>query len=76
MILDITDTGIYDSQTGRFINADIFEAVTAIPNALTDKNLYAYCDNNPVMRQDGNLKSLVNQKHFLTNILKKLFLPD
>ena len=43
----------YDSQTGRFISADVFEAVTAIPNALTDKNLYAYCDNNPVMRQDN-----------------------
>ena len=42
----------YDSQTGRFISADVFETVTAIPNALTDKNLYAYCDNNPVMFTD------------------------
>lgn len=53
----------YDSQTGRFISADVFEAVTAIPNALTDKNLYAYCDNNPVMRIDDGgtfwLKALV-----------------
>ena len=46
----------YDSQTGRFISADVFEAVTAIPNALTDKNLYAYCDNNPVMRRDDGGK--------------------
>ena len=43
----------YDSFTGRFISADNFDTVCATPNALTDKNLYAYCDNNPVMRRDG-----------------------
>ena len=26
--------------------------ICASPNALTDKNLYSYCDNNPVMRRD------------------------
>lgn len=28
--------------------------VTATPMGLTDKNLYAYCDNNPIMRADTN----------------------
>ena len=31
---------------------DNIETVTASPMSLTDKNLYAYCDNNPVMRVD------------------------
>ena len=42
----------YDSFTGRFLSADKIDTVAATPNALTDKNLYAYCDNNPVMRRD------------------------
>ena len=28
--------------------------LTVSPISLTDKNLYAYCDNNPVMRKDDN----------------------
>ena len=42
----------YDSNTGRFISADDIGLVTESPKALTDKNLYAYCDNNPVTRMD------------------------
>ncbi len=42
----------YDPVTGRFLNADTTSVLTATPMALTDKNLYAYCDNNPVMRVD------------------------
>ena len=42
----------YDPNTGRFISADNEAVITATPDALTDKNLYAYCDNNPVMRRD------------------------
>ena len=42
----------YDPEIGRFINADTTDVLTATPMALTDKNLYAYCDNNPVMRED------------------------
>ena len=42
----------YSSYWGRFLNADDFTILTATPSALTDKNLYAYCDNNPVMRID------------------------
>ncbi len=45
-------TRYYDSNTGRFISPDDESVITATPNALTDKNLYAYCDNNPVMRGD------------------------
>ena len=42
----------YDSNTCRFISPDNAAVLTATPMALTDKNLYAYCDNNPVMRVD------------------------
>ena len=42
----------YDPEIGRFINADTIELVLASQTTLTDKNLYAYCDNNPVMRID------------------------
>ena len=42
----------YDPEVGRFISADTTDVLTASPSALTDKNLYAYCDNNPVMRKD------------------------
>ena len=42
----------YDCNTGRFISADYIDTIWATPQALTDKNLFAYCDNNPVMRRD------------------------
>ena len=45
-------TRYYDANTGRFISPDTESVITATPDALTDKNLYAYCDNNPVMRRD------------------------
>ena len=55
-----TETGFYYLQSryynptwGRFINADNSDVITATPDQLTDKNLYAYCDNNPIMRVDG-----------------------
>ena len=43
----------YDPYIGRFINADEAFIITATPYGLTDKNLFAYCDNNPVMRTDN-----------------------
>ena len=46
-------TRYYDPVVGRFINADNSAIITATPYALTDKNLFAYCDNNPVMRVDN-----------------------
>ena len=55
-----TETGLYyvssryyDPETCRFINADTTDLITATPMALTDKNLFAYCDNNPVVRKDS-----------------------
>ena len=44
----------YDAKVGRFISADEIAVITASPTALTDKNLYAYCDNNPITRGDGD----------------------
>ena len=44
----------YDPITCRFINADDISVIAASPASLTDKNLFAYCDNNPVMRVDKN----------------------
>ena len=43
----------YDPQVKRFITADSIDIIGATPDGLTDKNLYAYCDNNPVMRIDN-----------------------
>ena len=42
----------YDAKVCRFVNADDASTLTATPTGLTDKNLYSYCDNNPVMRKD------------------------
>ena len=56
-----TETGLYYLQSryynpewGRFLNADNMAVLSASPNHLTDKNLYAYCDNNPIIRKDGD----------------------
>jgi len=43
----------YDPVVGRFISADSTNTLMNTPMAYTDKNLYAYCDNNPVMRVDN-----------------------
>ena len=43
----------YDPEVGRFISADAFAVLGATPMDVTDKNLFAYCDNNPVMRIDN-----------------------
>lgn len=44
----------YNSVWARFINPDHAEVITATPAGLTDKNLFAYCDNNPITRVDGD----------------------
>ncbi len=41
----------YDPQTCRFINTDTTDILEA-KGDLYDKNLFAYCDNNPVARVD------------------------
>jgi len=42
----------YDAEIGRFISADSTSILIATPTKLTDKNLFAYCDNDPVNRKD------------------------
>jgi len=41
----------YDPDTGRFISQDSIDFI--VPNHLTGLNLYAYCNNNPVMYIDS-----------------------
>ena len=48
----------YNPVWGRFINADTPEIVVSSPGKVNwDKNLFAYCDNNPVNRQDNGGKA-------------------
>ena len=55
-----TETGLYYLSSryynpvwGRFVNADTAAVVAASPDkANGDKNLFAYCDNNPISRKD------------------------
>ena len=48
-----TGTRYYDPDVGRFISPDTIAVLTATPMGLTDKNLYAYCDNDPIVRADN-----------------------
>ena len=43
----------YDPETGRFVSADDVEFVGGSPIILTDRNLYVYCENNPIHKKDG-----------------------
>lgn len=43
----------YDPEVGSFVNPDTTDILGA-DSELYDKNLYAYCDNNPVMRMDSD----------------------
>ena len=45
------ETRYYDPETGRFISQDSIDFI--VPNHLTGLNLYAYCNNNPVMYIDS-----------------------
>lgn len=44
----------YDPAIGRFLNIDDPVVLKESPMVLTDKNLFAYCDNNPVTRTDDD----------------------
>ena len=46
----------YDPAVKRFINADgaAFATINPYSNGLTDKNYFAYCDNDPVSKSDDN----------------------
>ena len=43
---------LFFNKEAPFVNADDSGAIFAKPQELGSKNLYAYCDNNPVVRQD------------------------
>ncbi len=55
-------TRYYDPNIGRFLNADSTDFLTDSLTLLAEKNLFAYCDNNPIIRIDagGNLWSLIS----------------
>ena len=42
----------YDPITTRFISPDTVDVLTVSAASITDRNLYAYCDNNPIVRYD------------------------
>lgn len=42
----------YNQNWGRFLNADTCAMLTVSPISFIGKNLYAYCDNSPVLRHD------------------------
>lgn len=44
----------YDPQIKRFVSIDDTDVLFATAERLTDKNLFAYCDNNPVSRKDDS----------------------
>ena len=44
----------YDAETQRILNGDGLDTLTATLEDVTDKNLFAYCDNNPIMRLDND----------------------
>ena len=54
-----TETGLYylnsryyDPEIGRFVNADNADVLRDDPKTLLHNNLFAYCENNPVHRED------------------------
>ena len=42
----------YNPEVGRFLNTDTIDVIAVSPTELTDKNLFSYCDNNPIIRAD------------------------
>ena len=42
----------YDPTISRFISTDEYSVIVATPMSYTDKNMFAYCDSNPIMRTD------------------------
>ncbi len=57
----------YDPEVGRFVNADDTDVIFAKPQELGSKNLYAYCDNNPVVKK-------ITGENFLLQVLLVLLL--
>ena len=61
----------YDSQVGRFINADDVNVMAAMQKGLKGSNLFEYCENNSVNKIDANGKSATI---IITGIGIKIFL--
>ena len=61
------NTRYYDSNTGRFINAD--EVMSGVNGSLQGFNLYVYCFNNPIMHTDytGNWPSWKSIEKWVKN---------
>ena len=53
MRLYYVNSRYYDPAVKRFLNSDDDLLSATSPETLTDKNYFAYCDNNPVSRTDG-----------------------
>ena len=49
----------YDPSICRFISADQYELVGALSDTVGQLNLYAYCNNNPIMHTDPDGESIV-----------------
>ena len=49
----------YSPELCRFISADTTEVLHEEPMKLTCKNIYAYCDNNPISKLDSNGRSAI-----------------
>lgn len=74
-----TETGLYylqslyyDAEIGRFINADDPDSMLLQPENVLSTNLFAYCNNNPVMYEDpsGYIK-FSNTKNYYTLALNE-----
>ena len=52
-------TRYYDPEICRFINADDYELIATLSEVPGQLNLYAYCNNNPVMFTDETGESIV-----------------
>lgn len=74
-----SDTGMYylqsryyDPEVGRFINTDDTNILRNTTGTINGANLFAYCNNDPVLNQDNNgylsIKSVLSQIKKLVNI--------
>ncbi len=70
-----SDTGMYylqsryyDPEVGRFINCDDTEILKLTQGTLNGANLFAYCNNDPVLNSDPSGKLSINGFAFLLDI--------
>ena len=58
------NTRYYSAEIGRFMNSDNENLPKVSTSVFTDKNMFAYCDNNPLVRVDdeGELWHIVAEQ--------------